>query len=85
MPTMRRINEMSEVVWTDRVESFARIRAQIRQVLATNNESMDFAEIAVEFKLRFRYLPSIERRLRELVQSGADKRIGGSIPTYELV
>jgi len=40
---------------------------------------------ARKFKLQFRYLPSIERRLRELVESGDVRKNGGSIPTYEMV
>lgn len=76
---------MSKQAWTERVESFARIRAQIRQILAHANKPLDAAQIAIQFKENFRYLPSIERRLRELVKNGAVKRNDGSIPTYELV
>ena len=71
--------------WPERAETFAKIRAQIRQVLSTAGKPLDVAEIATEFKLRFCYLPTIERRLRELVDSGAVKRIGGAVPKYELV
>lgn len=76
--------------WVDYAESFARVRAQIRRILAISLKPLDVAEIAVEFKLRFRYLPSLERRLRELVESGDVKRYpkdkrGRSIPKYELI
>ena len=76
---------MSQKTWVKRAEGFAKIRAQIRQVLATSDKPMDIAQITTQFKLRFRFLPSIERRLRELVESGAIKRIGGDVPKYELV
>jgi len=70
--------------WDSRAESFARIRAQISQILAKSDLPLDVAEIASEFKLRFRYLPSIERRLRELCDSGAVKKLPGKIPRYKL-
>jgi hypothetical protein len=80
------MNQHKPVIkWNELNEKFARIRAQIRQVLATSNEPLDIAQIATEFKLRFRYLPEIERRLRELKDSGDVKRNEGKIPTYELV
>lgn len=70
--------------WADRAESFARIRAQIRQILTKSTKPLDYAQIASEFKLQFRYLPNIERRLRELVDSGDVRRNNGAIPTYEM-
>jgi len=71
--------------WAEKAESFARTRAQIRQILTKSAKPLDYAQIATEFKLQFRYLPSIERRLRELVESGDVRKNGGSIPTYEMV
>jgi len=35
-------------------------------------------------RARFRYLPSIERRLRELCDSGAVKKLPSKIPRYKL-
>ncbi len=82
-------NQRQGKTWPERAEGFAKIRAQIKQVLAlaqkTGESPLDVAEIAREFKLRFRYLPTIERRLRELVDNGAVKRIGGAVPKYELI
>jgi len=71
--------------WVERAETFARIRAQVRQILYSSPKPLDVAEICIEFKLRFRYLPNIERRLRELVQCGEIRRNNDSIPTYEIV
>jgi len=71
--------------WAEKAESFARIRAQLRQIISKSSTPLDVAQIAVEFKLQFRYLPTIERRLRELVESGDVRKNGGSIPTYEMV
>ena len=71
--------------WDERVESFKRIRAQLRQVLSSSKKPLDYAEIATDFKEKFRYLPNIERRLRELVESGDVRKNCGSVPTYELV
>ena len=77
--------ELKQISWVNRAEKFAHIRAHIRQILSSMDRPLDLAEIANEFKLRFRYLPSIERRLRELVASGDVRRNDGSIPTYEFV
>lgn len=80
---------MSQKTWPERAETFARIRNQIIQVLAVakklHTSPLDVAEIAAEFKLRFRYLPSLERRLRELVESKTVRKIHGQIPVYELL
>jgi hypothetical protein len=75
---------MSEKVWKERAEVFARIRAQIRQVLASADHPLDMAEIACEFKLRFRYLPELDRRIRELLEEDAIIKFKGSIPTFLL-
>lgn len=76
---------IQQAQWVAKAECFARVRAQIRQVLATSEKPLDVAEIAMAFKLRFHYLPSVERRLRELVQSGAVERVQGAIPRYTLL
>jgi len=75
------MNAQSQLNWTERAESFARIRAQLRQILVQSHKPLDYAQIATKFKLQFRYLPNIERRLRELVQSGDVRRNGGAIPS----
>ena len=71
--------------WTSKSESFARVRAQMRQVLATQKKPLDMAQLLTEFKFRFRYLPNgFERRMRELLNSGDVIRNNGSISTFEL-
>lgn len=74
------------MTWADRAETFAKQRAQLRQVLASTLDKMDIGQIATEFKFRFNYLPKdLCRRLRELVQTGDIQRHDGSVPTYEFV
>jgi hypothetical protein len=70
--------------WKERAEVFARIRAQIRQVLASADEPLDMAMIATEFKRRFGYLPELDRRMRELLEEGYIIKLKGSIPTFLL-
>lgn len=71
--------------WPERAEKFAHDRARIRQILANSMLPLNMAEIYRRFKENFRYLPDIERRMRELIKSGDVKRNDGSISTYELV
>jgi len=74
------------MTWADKAETFAKQRAQLRQILASTLDGLDIGEIANEFKFRFNYLPTdLCRRLRELVKSKAVKRNDGSVPTYQLV
>jgi len=76
---------MSEQSWVEKAESFSRIRAQMRQVLASQNKPLDMAQLLTEFKFRFRYLPNgFERRMRELLSSGDVVRSDDAIPTFEL-
>lgn len=75
----------AKLSWPERAEKFAKIRAQIRQVLSNSDNPLDMAEIYRDFKEKFRFLPDIERRMRELVASGDVRKNGGSIPTYEMV
>lgn len=70
--------------WTKRAEKFAKIRTQIKELLKRAAHSMDAAEIANQFKEDYRYLPNIERRLRELVASGEVAKIPGDVPRYDL-
>ncbi len=71
-------------LWKERAEVFARIRAQIRQVLASADHPLDMAEIAMEFKRRFGYLPELDRRVRELIEEDHVVKLKGSIPTFLL-
>ena len=71
--------------WTDRAEHFNRVRAHLRQILSSSNEPLDLAEIATLFKQKFRYLPSLERRLRELVESKDVVKHPGQVPRWEFV
>ena len=71
-------------MWKERAEVFARIRAQIRQVLASADEPLDMAQIACEFKRRFGYLPELDRRVRELIEEGYIVKFKGSVPTFLL-
>ena len=76
---------MSEQNWVEKAESFSRIRAQMRQVLASHNKPLDMAQLLTEFKFRYRFLPNgFERRMRELLNSGDVVRSDGAIPTFEL-
>lgn len=75
----------TKLTWPERAEKFAKIRAQIRKILTASNKPLDVAQITTEFKLQYRYLPNIERRLRELVESKDVRKNGGAIPTYEMV
>jgi len=71
--------------WTKKAESFARVRAHMRQVLASADKPLDVAQLLTEFKFRFRYLPNgFERRMRELLNSGDVVRNDGNISTFEL-
>jgi len=65
-------------------ESFTRIRSQICEILLPSYTPLDIAQIGTEFKEKFRYLPNLERRLRELVALGDVKKNPGKIPTYEM-
>lgn len=60
-------------------------REKILYVIQRAQIPLDYAQIANSFKHRFSYLPSIERRLRELVKKGLIKRIPGPIPKFELI
>lgn len=75
----------AKLSWPERAEKFAKIRAHLRQILSASNKPLDVAQIATEFKLQYRYLPTLERRLRELVESKDVRKNGGAIPTYEMV
>ena len=76
---------MTQQNWVEKAETFARVRAHMRQVLAASGEPLDMAELLTEFKFRFRYLPNgFERRMRELLQSGDVVRTDGSVPTFKL-
>lgn len=75
----------TKLSWPERAEKFAKIRAQLRQILTQSGKPLDVAQIAAEFKLQYRYLPTIERRLRELVESKDVRKNGGAVPTYEMV
>ena len=70
--------------WTAKSEKFALDRAKIRQVLSSHQQPMDMAEIYATLKVRFRYLPDIERRMRELVEQGAVEILDGSVRNYRL-
>jgi len=76
---------MTQQSWVEKAESFSRIRAQMRQVLASQNKPLDMAQLLTEFKFRYRYLPNgFERRMRELLSSGDVVRSDGAIPTFKL-
>ena len=75
---------MSQQSWVEKAERFARTRAQLRQILARSQVPLDMAAIYCRFKDYFRYLPDLERRMRELVRRGEVTKYNGSIPTYKL-
>jgi hypothetical protein len=57
----------------------------MRQILAGSKRPLDMAELLVEFKYRFRYLPNgFERRMRELLASGDVERSDEDIPKFSL-
>ena len=53
-------------------------------ILDYSKKPLNMAEIATEFILRFNYLPTLERRLRELVNSHQVLKNGEKIPTFTL-
>lgn len=70
--------------WVSKSEQFERDKAKIRQILVRSDRPLDMAQIFHLFKTYFRYLPSIERRMRELVKSGEVIKYEGKVATFEL-
>lgn len=71
--------------WTKKAEKFALIRAQILQVLSGSSVPLDMGQIMQRFKLRFHYLPYLERRFYELMEEQSIQRIDGAIPRYRVL
>jgi len=71
--------------WTKKAEKFAKVRAQILQVLSGSSVPLDMGQIMQRFKLKFHYLPYLERRFYELMETQQILRIDGAIPRYRVL
>lgn len=56
--------------YEEKKEYFARDRARIKQVLTDAIFPIDMAKIYSNFRDKFGYIPNIQRRVDELVQTG---------------
>ncbi len=70
--------------WESKAEAFARTRENIIKILEEAKHSVHMAYIYTMFMYKFNYLPDLERRMRELVESGDVEKHPRPIPTYEL-
>ena len=75
----------TELSWPERAPKFAKDRERIKEILIRHGRPLDMAQIYAWFKQSYRYLPQIERRMRELVKNGEVRKNGGAISTYEVV
>jgi len=71
--------------WTKKAEKFAKVRAQILQVLSGSEYPLDMAQIMNRFKLKFHYLPYLERRFYELMETQQIQRLDSAIPRYRVM
>ena len=49
-------------------EKYKTDREKILNIVLRSKLPLDYVDIARSFKMKYRYLPSVERRLRELVK-----------------
>jgi hypothetical protein len=74
--------------WKDREKHYAKHRECILQIIKKATQEglppLDYSEIAYLYRERYHYIPSIERRLRELVEKKELKKNKGPVPTFEL-
>lgn len=69
--------------WPERAEKFARDRARILKILNESENALDMAQLMGRFKMTYRYLPHIERRMYELLKDELIVKIPGPIPRYK--
>ena len=71
--------------WTKKAEKFALIRAQILQILSGSSYPLDMSQVMSRFKMKFKYLPYLERRFYELMSDQLIQRLDSAIPRYRVL